>query len=443
MNKFVKFYREGVESSVRTLTGKEDYQFGDVTRKVAQGLHIMKTVDQTVFVPDGTLEDPEVVIVGGGPVGLWTAIITKLRRPVSKIMVLERYEEYKRNHTLILNSMSLPTDLWVNAEDRRGYEEFIHLLESLNKKVKVIDLENKLKNLAEKIGIFIKIFKVEDTSQIFKDYPTAKIIIGADGSHSLVRETHFQISFRKTIQPVVQVKYDIVGEGKPLNLLTQKFPTLKLMGFGLDEHIGRMNEGVTTITLMIFVDPSTSEKLKEASFKNPYTFSNSSQMDEALLNSIKIWMRSKQHFNGEKMIPDSEKITTFDLASYASDQVYKKENGVHLYLVGDAAFGVPYFRSLNNGLLCGTELSKEVASLLNGSDGSLVRYNDYALGLCWMELKNASLKGSLVKSAYSIVEYGKNSPDWAQVVKFDQETKRILLHGTERDKTEEQPLIRF
>ena len=43
-----------------------------------------------------------------------------------------------------------------------------------------------------------------------------------------------------------------------------------------------------------------------------------------------------------------------------------QESGKVWALVGDAAFGVPFFRALNDGLLCATELSCCLAAHARG-----------------------------------------------------------------------------
>jgi 2-polyprenyl-6-methoxyphenol hydroxylase-like FAD-dependent oxidoreductase len=48
-----------------------------------------------------------IVIVGGGPVGLWTAIQLKRRRPDLEIRIYERYETYQRSHVLRLEHLSM------------------------------------------------------------------------------------------------------------------------------------------------------------------------------------------------------------------------------------------------------------------------------------------------------------------------------------------------
>lgn len=43
----------------------------------------------------------------------------------------------------------------------------------------------------------------------------------------------------------------------------------------------------------------------------------------------------------------------------------QKKDGVSYFLVGDAAFGVPFFRALNNGLLCGSHLAHTIVEVVN------------------------------------------------------------------------------
>lgn len=44
--------------------------------------------------------EADVVIVGGGPIGLMDAIALKKLDPSLKVVVFEKYAEYQRKHTL-------------------------------------------------------------------------------------------------------------------------------------------------------------------------------------------------------------------------------------------------------------------------------------------------------------------------------------------------------
>ncbi len=53
------------------------------------------------------INQESVVFVGAGPVGLWTAVQTKLLRPELDIAILEKNAVYSRSHVLKLNAKSL------------------------------------------------------------------------------------------------------------------------------------------------------------------------------------------------------------------------------------------------------------------------------------------------------------------------------------------------
>ena len=50
--------------------------------------------------------------------------------------------------------------------------------------------------------------------------PRAKVIVGSDGSHSVVRKQIFgeQFSIYESLQYIVDIKYEIDGEGSKVSL---------------------------------------------------------------------------------------------------------------------------------------------------------------------------------------------------------------------------------
>ncbi|HRE30351.1 MAG TPA: hypothetical protein PLD88_00115, partial [Candidatus Berkiella sp.] len=48
----------------------------------------------------------DVIVVGAGPVGLWSAIQLKLYNPTLNILMLEKHSEYQRSHTVKIDSES-------------------------------------------------------------------------------------------------------------------------------------------------------------------------------------------------------------------------------------------------------------------------------------------------------------------------------------------------
>ena len=62
--------------------------------------------------------DADCVIVGAGPVGLFTAIQLRLRCPAMRVVMLEKYETYQRQHVLRIEPASLHTGL---EDDNPGF----------------------------------------------------------------------------------------------------------------------------------------------------------------------------------------------------------------------------------------------------------------------------------------------------------------------------------
>lgn len=94
--------------------------------------------------------------------------------------------------------------------------------------------------------------------------------------------------------------------------------------------------------------------------------------------SIKIWMNVKSHLRNERRVPGSEKLTALDLQVYRAAVFSKIENfesvpggETGVFMVGDAAFGVPFFRALNAGLMSGSRLAEELAGALVSGDIAL------------------------------------------------------------------------
>ncbi len=60
---------------------------------------------------DESKERADVVFVGAGPVGLWTAVQLKLASPQTKVLMLEKYTAYQRSHVLQVDQASYKVTL--------------------------------------------------------------------------------------------------------------------------------------------------------------------------------------------------------------------------------------------------------------------------------------------------------------------------------------------
>lgn len=138
------------------------------------------------------MKDPHVIFVGRGPIGLWVALLLKLMYPHLKILMKDKYLDPKRDQVLHIDKSCF-----------KGHERF-PLLETFVKNlpespkypgessIKINDLESRLIKIAKSIGIEIEQEEIQDCeTQLAQKYPSAKVIVGSDGTHSIVRKQKF------------------------------------------------------------------------------------------------------------------------------------------------------------------------------------------------------------------------------------------------------------
>lgn len=299
----------------------------------------------------------DVIVIGAGPVGLKTAIELKLRSPHLSIVILEKYEEYQRKNVVSVESSSM-TGSHPNPE-------YQAILNSLIGNTPTSTIESKLKAFALKIGITIKNEKVEDTQLLQKQYPEAKVIIGADGSHSIIRKQIFEgKKSKQNLQYAAEIKFEVSGKTRPFSLWSEVHQPLLKANHLVVEQVGKQKEnGNTPVTLRIFIDKSTFDGMRNATFKNPYqwTMEDKKKMSPKLVETIESWLAERTSKLGDKVNNDTIKISTVKMNVYNSKQVVLNKDNKTWVLVGDAAFGVPYFRSLNNGFLCSSECALRIS----------------------------------------------------------------------------------
>lgn len=136
--------------------------------------------------------DVDVVVVGAGPLGLLNAIgLMKRKEPKPRIVMLEKYERYQRGHNLSMDPRQLKKFIQACGRDER-LEELYKRLKS-NPHIRTNEVEAILRNYAEELGVEIKAgTAVTDIKkEVYETYPNAKLVLGADGSHSIVSEQVF------------------------------------------------------------------------------------------------------------------------------------------------------------------------------------------------------------------------------------------------------------
>lgn len=312
----------------------------------------------------------DIVFVGAGPIGLYTAVQTKLMNPELHIELVEKHRQYQRDHTLNLDQKSF-------RKSYQGNEEFQRLLVSWGSRVRTSQIETDLLGFATMLGIRIRYHEIHEIAEVRTMYPEALVIVGADGSHSIVREQLMPWTqpLQNELKYMAQVKYEVEGASRSLRHMTERLRVVDRSNHPVIESVGRETEGRTPVTLSMLINKEEYALLKDADigFRNPVLarsprFSDPNLVAPKLQDTIRTWIGGRAYETRERINADSIVVTPINLVEYFSDQVVFHREGVDYYLVGDAAFGVPFFRSINNGFKSSNVLSKVLSQYKHKAD---------------------------------------------------------------------------
>lgn len=320
-------------------------------------------------------ENTDVVIVGAGPVGLWTAIQILQRRPDLKVRLYERHTEYQRSHVLRLETLStvLYSKSSGNPRKDQFYKEiFGKSLSSIFMRaatgsvfIRTNDLEQALKSYAQDLGAKIEYSRIESPEAVMALHPDCKTFIAADGAKSPMRVALMgpdDEAIKTTpLQYITEVKYRSHDRAGRLDLAEQ-YKTQKLLSHLAFEYVGREKEGYTPVSLRFFLNKATYDAIPDATFAKPLAI-NDTALESAvpeLTTDIHRYMKSRELCANENYDEGSAKLTKLTLSAYIANRWATKHEGRNWYLVGDAAMGVPYFRALNSGFFVGSQLGNLV-----------------------------------------------------------------------------------
>lgn len=362
----------------------------------------------------------DVVFAGGGPVGLWTAVQTKLLNPSLNIVVLDKYSRYQRIHNLFIDPQSLRT----SCEDPR-LQRIIADFKS-HRTVSTLEIETKLSQLAEQVGIvFRKGVNIQNPEEDLKEFSSAKFIVGADGAHSVIRKfvsNDREMISDKTLHYIAD--FTFTDKKPPLSML--ETAGLSCLAGNVIYEIHNPKKQQTT--LRTFISEDVYESMKDATRKNPKRLGDA-DLDPGLKNEYMTFLNHKYRDQVNTVLDLEEAmITTTRLGIYKSATFTREEDNRKWCLVGDAAFGVPFFRSLNNGFMCGTELASTISETtmppqnktpftfveksfmkmmkIGAKNRSLQSYEAFVEKLAFKQITLAKLKSgavnSMIKSAQTV-----------------------------------------
>lgn len=340
------------------------------------------------------------VIVGAGPVGLWTAIQLKKRMPDCQVVLYERYTSYQREHILKIQHSSLffGADNSVAEQDTQFFQTIFGRsrlqmrLTRLSKSfISTRSIESGLRQWALGLGCEIVYREIKSLADVKGDHPDVTAIILANGAHSALRAELLgdDAIEQSTLQSVVELKCRCPA-GLWGGKRTVDLNKLSHLSF---EYCGKEVDGYVPVSLRMFVSESIYEGVPAATFKSPLR--SLDDLPSLLQNDLKQYAQCRG-LSAEQLLSYGG-LSKLQLSVYKAKQFASLHGDTPVFLVGDAAMGVPYFRALN----CGFVLASRLAWLLRriqSPDTSVVVYNRYRPVHTGAEFALASGKNHLINS---------------------------------------------
>lgn len=163
----------------------------NVKNDIAKEYKNAKNITNALEIPPSPKdEEVNTVIVGAGPIGLLNAIGLLNHNKRMKLVILEKYDQYKRNHTLQVDYSQVEKFLEVSGNPPDPAIKELVLRTKNNKYIRISEVEHLLKNRAVELGAHIITGKgvVDVYSDVFDKYKNADLIMGADGTRSVVSQ---------------------------------------------------------------------------------------------------------------------------------------------------------------------------------------------------------------------------------------------------------------
>ena len=331
--------------------------------------------------------DTDVLVIGAGPIGLVNAWGMKRLNPNLKIIVLEKYAEYQRSHTLVVQAAQL--EAIMKATHSEQAPTLKALLKQLKKDphIRTNALQQIFTELAQEIGVEIKTghaVQADIINQIInEEYPNVSLIIGADGTHGVVSDALFPEGnqVKHEFDFVLQLRFEINGEEKASGIrIKQFYQQMARKGLIANEYIGHFDQGKTPVTMQMMISKEDFLALQKATSKSPLKpyatveSSGNSQEELVLPPHLNSFLTAYLNYKiadttdaGQLIDKESIRISVNEAPATHARKVVNKRGQAYVVLEGDSALGLSYFKGLNAGLEASARFLITMASAIEDS----------------------------------------------------------------------------
>jgi hypothetical protein len=253
--------------------------------------------------------------------------------------------------------------------------------------IRTIDFERIVKEDCEAAGIKFVHRKIDSPCEVMDAHPDCAHFIAADGANSKMRAAIWGADclYRYDILPSLDFKYK--AKGQPGYLLKSTFDRLAHVGL---ENINLQGpDGCSDVNLRFVVSQEDYDAIPPATFKEPVTVTPDSAFwrrmspkrlygGRTFKDDFYDFLEMRRGFAGEQRPDSTITMTKIYLSRYTAPEFAKtvRHGGRDRtwFLVGDAAMGMPFYRSINSGLILGAQLGLLLSTRLSPGKKSAV-YN--------------------------------------------------------------------
>lgn len=366
-----------------------------------------------------------ILIVGGGPMGLRTSIALKLHDPNINVVIYEKRDIKTRDNLLNIDLKAF-LNLGITEDRSEIWKQYVE--EIINEKstgtkddsmsfiIETRELENRLQKLAEYLNVNfvnkeINADNIQETLELQSQTGGINLVIGADGANSFIRKHFFKDEkpVYHTFQYLGFIRVIYEGKFTTTNGLDYVLDQNKLSQEGLynlKEIPGDFDSESDSTPSVIFVDLPESDfnvlKNNRVTFKNPILYlekEENQRLPENFRHTVDYWFQKlapKEH-----SFVESPKISAVEIGYYRANKVahFDHEFQIPFVIIGDAALGLPYQKSLNAALTSTPILFNTISGILSGDPQAAINsYNAQFEELAGKSIKSALKKEKIVKN---------------------------------------------